>query len=380
MTASNTITAGSAKIRNSSLELLRIISMVFIIMHHYAIHGGFAIQALPLGVNKILLEVLLVGGKLGVNCFVMITGYFMVNSKFSMKKLINLLCSVTVYCFIIQVVFTLFHLAPFSRGAVFESLLPVLFGKYWFATAYVLLFILSPFLNQLIHSMNQKMHFRLICVLGLIWCALPSLRAYVAPAAHLGWSDLDWTNLGWFIFIYSIAAYIRLYPNGYTDKCRLNFCMFGLFYAVMILQMNVFYALGGAFQGQALRVSDMNNVLLLFSSLTLFLAFKNFKMKPSKGINTLASTMFAVYLIHDNRLVRPFLWKTLFKNASYAESPFLFLHAFFAAASVFCVCVVLGFVMQRAAEKPLSSLVNKMLESLSQPMKKLFLYKRRENR
>lgn len=69
------------KIRNSNLEILRIVSMILIIVHHYVVHGQFE-WSNTITTNKILLEVLSLGGKLGVNCFVLITGYFMVQSKY----------------------------------------------------------------------------------------------------------------------------------------------------------------------------------------------------------------------------------------------------------------------------------------------------------
>lgn len=72
----------SLKIRNSNLELLRIVSMILIIMHHYAVHGGFDLLNTELDLNRIWIQILSIGGKIGVNCFVLITGYFMINSKF----------------------------------------------------------------------------------------------------------------------------------------------------------------------------------------------------------------------------------------------------------------------------------------------------------
>lgn len=242
---------------------------------------------------------------------------------------------------------------------------------YWFANAYVLLFILSPFINKLIRSMDRKMHFRLICILSIIWCIIPSLPVYAVFASNLGWSNFDWTNLGWFILIYLIASYIRLYPMNYTSKCKLNFYMAGFFYGMLILLTALFYSLGGKFQKQAPNIMGMNNLLLLLCSVTLFLAFKNLKIKPSKWINAVAAAMFGVYLIHDNRLVRPFLWKTVFKNASYAESPSLFLHALIAVVSVLIVCIFIDFIISWLIEKPLCTLAGKVLNSASPYMKKL---------
>ena len=76
--------------RNSNIEILRILSMLFIIAHHYAVHG-FDLSAGSFTVNEVTLQILSLGGKIGVNVFVFITGYFMINSRFDAKKLLKLI-------------------------------------------------------------------------------------------------------------------------------------------------------------------------------------------------------------------------------------------------------------------------------------------------
>ena len=65
--------------RASNIELLRIISMILIIMHHFSVHGCFPFTP-DLTFNKVFLQVFGLGGKAAVVAFVMITGYFMVSS------------------------------------------------------------------------------------------------------------------------------------------------------------------------------------------------------------------------------------------------------------------------------------------------------------
>ena len=72
--------------RNAAFELLRIIAMLFIIAHHFYVHGGFS-SISP--TNKALMTFFEFGGKFGVAIFVMISGYFLVNSKFKIKKLFS---------------------------------------------------------------------------------------------------------------------------------------------------------------------------------------------------------------------------------------------------------------------------------------------------
>jgi|688.fasta_scaffold20147_5 peptidoglycan/LPS O-acetylase OafA/YrhL len=63
------------KKRNPSLELLRIVSMILIVAHHYVVHGGVYTSTNNL-MNELIVQFLLYGGKLGVMIFIMITGYF----------------------------------------------------------------------------------------------------------------------------------------------------------------------------------------------------------------------------------------------------------------------------------------------------------------
>lgn len=53
--------------RNSSLELLRIICMVMIVAHHFAVHSRFPEEIG--GANGFIVQLFRSGGKVGVNAF-----------------------------------------------------------------------------------------------------------------------------------------------------------------------------------------------------------------------------------------------------------------------------------------------------------------------
>lgn len=80
----------SKVIRKSNIELLRILSMFLICLHHFSVHGPWpsAGGALPHAVIDIMS---MGGGKAGVNCFILITGYFLVKSSFKSRSLVKLL-------------------------------------------------------------------------------------------------------------------------------------------------------------------------------------------------------------------------------------------------------------------------------------------------
>ena len=74
------------KIRDSNIELLRIIAMFIIIIHHYTVHNGIDNFSLPIGGNRFILEITRLGN-IGVILFVFITGYFQIENK----KRVNLI-------------------------------------------------------------------------------------------------------------------------------------------------------------------------------------------------------------------------------------------------------------------------------------------------
>lgn len=72
-------------LRESKFEALRIIAIVMIIAHHYSLFG-FNFQNLTLDSKKLILSFFIIGGKIGVNLFIMISSYYLVDSISDSKK------------------------------------------------------------------------------------------------------------------------------------------------------------------------------------------------------------------------------------------------------------------------------------------------------
>lgn len=61
--------------------------MIMIVSSHFATHGGFAFDAADLSVSRFWVGFMAMGGKLGVDIFVLISGYFLITSD---RKLPNI--------------------------------------------------------------------------------------------------------------------------------------------------------------------------------------------------------------------------------------------------------------------------------------------------
>ncbi len=96
-----------AKERNIGFEVMRIVSMLLIILLHSIDHSG-AYENLAAGSALYYIEHFFYAAvQVCVNCFVLISGYFLVTSEFKPKKLISLWFEVVFYSAAIKIILML---------------------------------------------------------------------------------------------------------------------------------------------------------------------------------------------------------------------------------------------------------------------------------
>lgn len=116
--------------RASGIELYRIIAMFLIVAHHYVVNSGITSIAYSNLVSAQSIFLFLFGawGKTGINCFVLITGYFMCTSTISSKKFFRLFFEVLFYNIIIYVTFLCLGYEQFSFSGLVRTLFPDTIG------------------------------------------------------------------------------------------------------------------------------------------------------------------------------------------------------------------------------------------------------------
>ncbi len=195
--------------RNTNFELLRIITMIMIIALHYNCHG----QAMYKVQGKYyyviwLIEILCL---VAVNCYVLISGYFLVNSKFNLKKLIKIVCETFFYSFFIALLLICsnkVNLGNMKFIDIIKTILPSMAGQYWFITVYIMLYLIFPFLNIIIKNINKK-QFQILLIIAIgITSIITSIFPFVTHSGVAAGRVIIW-----FIILYFIGAYIRLYSK-----------------------------------------------------------------------------------------------------------------------------------------------------------------------
>lgn len=85
--------------RNSTIEMLRIFAMILVVMSHCAVHGGVVSNEAKIS------NWFYIGGEIGVAIFILISGYFMVDEKVSMKKMLRIIGEVWFYTVTIMFIY-----------------------------------------------------------------------------------------------------------------------------------------------------------------------------------------------------------------------------------------------------------------------------------
>lgn len=358
-----TMTVNFRTKRESNIELLRILSMVMIIAHHIAVHSGFSFSTEHVTLNRLWVQWLSLGGKIGVNVFVLISGYFLILShEIKINKFLKLLLQILTYSVGIYFIFIILGLEPFGIKTFIKNLLPITFSKWWFASVYVLLYLLYPYINKLLTSLSKIQYQRLLILLLICWCIIPTVFT----------RSWQLNNLLWFIFLYSVAGYIRLHFNTKILKSRHYLLISFAIMLLTYLSAVIFDILGTKypfFSQHATHFYGQQMLPIFLISITLFIGFTEIKLPNNSVINIVSSATFGVYLIHDDNYIRELLWETIFKNASYQNSNILIPYSVIQIIVVFIACTLIELVrihlIEKAYSKPLDILsksTNKWLE------------------
>lgn len=338
------------KEREIKFEYLRIFSMIIIIMAHYAGHGGVA-EINNITVNRLIGSFLEIGGKLGVNLFILISGYFLVNSKFKSKKILKLELQVWFYSVILGFIGICCLQKNIQLKDILKIILPVTSGLYWFPTAYIGMYLLTPFVNRLINTMDKNNFQTLLIILFMTVSIIPTFIPFAKT----------WDNtIILFIFIYLVAAYIKKYDITFFKNRKVwNIILSISIFLFIYLSQVVCLFLAQKIEILKLGISYLraqNSFFMIILSIFIFMVFKNMNRKPNnKFILLLSKASFGVYLFHDNPYFKRILWKDILKTEHfyYQNIIILVLHIIFSVILIYVVGTIIDRIRERILEKPI---------------------------
>jgi len=299
------------KERKINVELLRIISMFMIVILHFLGHGGVLKEVNDFSVSYYVSWIIEAFSFVAVNCYVLITGYFQVNSNIKVQKLLVLWGKTFFYSVVLFVIAIVFFNIDISFKSLIQVILPVSSGEYWFVSVYIMLYILSPFINHMLNTIEQKQHMKLIGVLVILFSVIPNL----AFSSEAIWLE-DGMGICWFVTLYCTGAYIRKYyvPTYQKKKLALVYVCTTLLIPVFKFGVHLFTKVVFGHDIMSGMFYSNNSVLMLASSVLFFVLILNIRIENKaicKMVLWLSPATFGVYLIHENPYMRDWIWSLL---------------------------------------------------------------------
>lgn len=293
-------TSPSKSERHSGIDLLKTVSIMMVILCHVF---GFAagMDLFPEGSAVFYGRYIITSFCIVmINCFVFSSAYFICTQKFRLSRLVKL--SMVVF-FWLLVVFIYLLCTKSDLNLTNELLilfLPVSTNTFWFYSAYVVLYLISPILNLAISKMTKGSHL-LVCIISII---IACILTNVIGITH-AFPFTDGYNVCWFIPLYFVVAYVRLHVN--SDKIKIwlpilgyvifTGCVFGHWMLLGYLVKNVEFFTQRFADSYAF---NYNTFFVFLSSFCFFLIFVkiNFKNITAKRIvGEIGSHTLAIYIL-----------------------------------------------------------------------------------
>lgn len=339
--------------RNLNFEFLRIISMLFIVAHHYSLYSHNEITD-PFHFSNLFLDFLKVGGKYGVILFILITGYFSIDKKYERKRVLKTILHTEFYSYLFFFIMILLKQEIHFQELRY-SLFPILFSSYWFISTYVILYLLIPYINILVDKITKRDFKVLLIILSSFIVIFPSALGVCFPIG----------NVLIFIYIYLLGAYLKIYRDSFTKK-KSFYLFFSIFfylgsYITIIVLKGLSLKIPFLYGMEYFYIS-LNSIFFYPSAISLFLFFSKIEIDSSwkKTILSFSQTTLGVYLIHENYFVRIYLWTTLLKINPIENNVFFVLSSIGTILMVYLTCSCIDYCYNLLFEKHILKLGNKV--------------------
>lgn len=333
------------KERNYSIDALRVLSMLMIVSLHSISHG--IVETTWWGgvsLYSLLFQFVTGLSVVSVNVYVLISGYFLVYEKFRISKVWKIAIETLFYSWAIFGILYKNGVIQASGKEILAAIFPVSYNEYWFVSAYVAMYLLSPIVNVFLKNISQRQHLGVIIILVSIFCIWSDIMPFSHPMGVLpgGYS------LVWFVTLYIIAAYIRKYINEsrwHVWSIRIYILCAFILVLIWAIIVSLASRLGIELPNDITGYYySYNSVPVLLGSLALFQYFRGISINGSfakKLIVFFAPLTFGVYLIHDNFFMRDIVWSYL--QQIYEPSLFLIPLVFFYVIVVFLICSIIDY-------------------------------------
>lgn len=314
--------------------------MGLIVLHHLMLHGGLTTAFPEFSASGLTIHLFNAATRCAVNVYALISGYVLVSSRFRPSRLIGLWLQAAFYGILAALCLPLMGgvLHPLH---LFSAITPVSHDQYWYFTCYFVVFCLSPFLNQLLHTLSKRQTGLMLLALTMLFSILPTLMLTDRFQLNGGYHPV------WLTVMYLFGGAMRLHGiprfGGRVKSCAviMGCILLGWGFRLAALSANAKWL------GEWLLQYTSPTVLACSMALFAVFAGREWPEWVSRAALALSPLTFGVYLIHDNPLVREHLIKMRLTGLA-GLNPVMMLGGLFACwAGIYGVCLLMEWLRTR---------------------------------
>ena len=292
---------------------MRGICAIFVVFEHFCEQGSgnaFAFSHETSVSAHIFLRLIYGVARTAVPIFFLLSGYLSINSfKQKLGKVINLFFMVSVYSVIgyllsEYVVFDNGHLLLSANTLNFKAIIWKAFPRNYYLYLFCAVYVVSPFLNKLAHSINKKNYFKLLLslfVLFSLWStAINILFIVTGDEGYPGvyFTSYAGTAMGFnfanFSFLYLTGGFLRLH-------CKMIHLRKNRIIAILIIVISTLITTIGTFFTTSFSKVFVyyDSIFIIIPAISLMYLFITWECKQNKFASFLGRHTFGTFLLHS---------------------------------------------------------------------------------
>lgn len=327
--------------RNANMDLLRMLSMMMVTMLHALTKSDLLLfMGSEVPANGWIAWVLEALSVSSVNIFMLISGYFLISSKFKIGRLFEIIFQTVFYLagsFVLFLILGKVSLEGMNVYNFLDYFLPIHMETYWFISAYVIIYMLLPLITSGVHAMSEKQLQGLIVILLVYECVIKSILPVRVVMDKQGYSFL------WYLILFLVGARIRLYGFKIVKTAKRGWFVFIVSTALILAEIFILSQIQektGRLKEMTTVSLDYNHILVFLAAVGIFAAFLHAKPlgeKFGKLVCLVSPYSLGVYLLQENLMMR-YSWQDWFGLREVMERPvYVFLLRVFGAVVVMFV-------------------------------------------
>lgn len=257
--------------RESNIELLRIISMWFILLHHLIVHALYPdMMTGHDGVtSKYAIYSLLEGFfYVAVDVFILISGYFGI--KMRARRVWSLYLQCAFYGLLTYIFGVAIGVAPLVPHTFITKSVLIFshLSSWWFVVCYLMLMVVAPFLNYGMQLMNKREYLWVLACLTFV-------QIYLGWFWQKGAYDVSGYSFINFVYVYLIGGYLRRYVSDNMPIAQRNTAM--LLYCGCALLFGICNIVRVYFKIPFGNLWAYNNPIMIIGAVGLMLFIRSYK-------------------------------------------------------------------------------------------------------